>query len=175
MISTALDSLNALFLHELRDLYSAETQLLEALPELANTASHQELKDAFNEHLEQTRNQVDRLRDIFDRIGENPEGEHCEAMEGLIEEGEEVIAQEGDAIVKDAALIAAAQRAEHYEIAGYGTARTYANELGLDDVASLLEETLSEEKETDKQLTKLATGGWLSEGINVEAQKRTEQ
>lgn len=172
---TTLNSLNTLFVHELRDLYSAETQLLEALPKMMQTASHEELKQAFDEHLTQTRNQVERLRDIFDRLNESPEGEHCEAMEGLIEEGEEIIQQEGDSVVKDAALIAAAQRAEHYEIAGYGTARTYANELGMTEAASLLEETLNEEKNTDERLTKIATGGWLSSGINEEARQRAQQ
>lgn len=175
MPTTVLNSLDTLFVHELRDLYSAETQLLEALPKMSQAASHQELKDAFENHLEQTRGQVERLRDIFDRLGESPEGEHCEAMEGLVEEGEEIIEQQGDAIVKDAALIAAAQRAEHYEISGYGTARTYANELGMSEAADLLDETLSEEKNTDEQLTKLATGGWLSSGINEEARQQRQQ
>ncbi len=172
---TALNSLNTLLVHELRDLYSAETQLLEALPQMAQVATHDELKQAFNEHESQTRQQIERLRDIFDRLGESPEGEHCEAMEGLIEEGQEIIEQQGDAVVKDAALIAAAQRAEHYEIAGYGTARTYANELGMTEAANLLDETLSEEKNTDERLTKLATGGWLSSGINEEARQRTQR
>lgn len=172
---TTLNSLNTLFVHELRDLYSAETQLLEALPKMAQNATHDELKQAFEEHLSQTRGHVERLRDIFDRVGESPEGKHCEAMEGLIEEGEDIMEQQGDSVVKDAALIAAAQRAEHYEISGYGTARTYANELGMTEEADLLDETLSEEKKTDKRLTKIATGGWISSGINEEAQERARQ
>lgn len=168
----ALTSLDTLFLHELQDLYSAETQLVNALPQMAQAAAHDDLQAAFNEHLEETRGQVERLEQIFDQIGENPEGEHCEAMEGLIEEGEEMIQKEGEDHVKDAALIAAAQRVEHYEIAGYGAARTYAKELGHSDAASLLEETLSEEKAADKKLNKLATGGYLSSGINKEARER---
>lgn len=171
----ALTSLNTLLLHELRDLYSAETQLVEALPKMAQAASHEDLKAAFNEHLEETRGQVERLRRIFDHLGEGPEGAHCNAMEGLIEEGEEIIQESGEAHVKDAALIAAAQRVEHYEMAGYGAAQTYAKELGHRNAASLLSETLSEEKEADKKLNKLATGGWLSSGINEEAREETEK
>ena len=169
----ALTSLKNLLIEELRDLYSAETQLTEALPSLADAASRSELKEAFNEHLEETREHVERLEEIFDQLGESPEGEHCDAMEGLIAEGEERIQEDGDSDVKDAALIAAAQRTEHYEMAGYGSARTYADELGLSDVRSLLDETLSEEKKADKLLNKIATGGWLSSGVNREAQKTT--
>ena len=168
-MTNALNSLNSLFLYELRDLYSAETQLVDALPNMARAASHEDLKTAFNEHLEETRGQVDRLRQIFDQLGESPEGERCEAMEGLVHEGEEIINQDGNAHIKDAALIAGAQRVEHYEIAGYGTARTYASELGLNEAKRLLDDTLSEEKAADKTLNKLATGGWLSSGINDEA------
>lgn len=167
----ALTSLNSLLLHELRDLYSAETQLLAALPKMAQAASHDDLKAAFHEHMEETRGQIHRLRKIFERLGEYPEGEHCNAMEGLVEEGEEIIEEEGEAHVKDAALIAAAQRVEHYEMAGYGAAHTYANELGHRDAASPLEDTLSEEKAADKKLNKLATGGWLSRWINKEARE----
>ena len=169
----ALTSLKNLLIEELRDLYSAETQLTEALPSLANAASRSELKEAFNEHLEETREHVERLEEIFDQLGESPQGEHCDAMEGLIAEGEERIQEDGDSDVKDAALIAAAQRTEHYEMAGYGSARTYAAELDLSDVRSLLDETLSEEKKADKLLNKIATGGWLSSGVNREAQKTT--
>lgn len=169
---TALTSLDTLFTHELRDLYSAETQLLEALPKMSEHATHTDLKDAFDQHTDETREHVDRLRQIFDQLGESPEGEHCEAMEGLIEEGQEIMEQSGDEVVKDAALIAAAQRAEHYEISGYGTVRTYADELGMSDAEDLLEDTLSEEQDMDERLTKLATGGWLSRGINEEARQR---
>ena len=168
----ALSSFNDLLLHELRDLYSAETQLTDALPQMAQAASHDDLKAAFNEHLEETRGHVDRLERIFDGLGERPEGVHCEAMEGLIEEGEELIREGGEDNVKDAALIAAAQRVEHYEVAGYGAAHNYAGQLDLSDAASLLDETLGEEKAADKKLNKLATGGWLSEGINEEAREK---
>lgn len=168
----ALSSLNNLLLHELRDLYSAETQLTDALPQMAQAASHDDLKAAFNEHLEETRGHVDRLERVFDQLGERPEGVHCEAMEGLIEEGEELIQEGGEDNVKDAALIAAAQRVEHYEIAGYGVARNYARQLDLSEVSDLVDETLGEEKAADKKLNKLATGGWLSEGINEEAREK---
>lgn len=174
MQTPALNSLSELFMTEMRDLYSAETQLVEALPEMAQAASHSELREAFNNHLEETRTQVDRLRDIFQEMNESPEGKRCEAMEGLIQEGQEIINQQGDEAVKDAALIAAAQRIEHYEISGYGTARTYAEELGYQNVANMLDETLSEEKNADQELNEVALGGWLSEGINVEAREKTE-
>jgi ferritin-like metal-binding protein YciE len=170
-MTDTLDSLDTLLVHELRDLYSAETQLTEALPNMSRAASHDDLKATFDEHLEETRGQVERLRQIFDQLGESPEGERCEAMEGLVQEGEEVIEMNGEAHIKDAALIAAAQRVEHYEIAGYGTAQTYADELGLSEPKRLLDETLSEEKSADKKLGKLATGGWLSSGINEGARK----
>jgi ferritin-like metal-binding protein YciE len=170
-----LTSLDDLFLHELRDLYSAEKQLVDALPKMARAASHEDLRDAFEEHLEETRGQIDRLEHIFSHLGERPEGGHCEAMEGLIEEGEEIIQENGEPHVKDAALIAAAQRVEHYEMAGYGAARTYANELGHSNAASLLDDTLSEEKSADKKLNKMATGGWLSSGINKEARTETSE
>jgi ferritin-like metal-binding protein YciE len=155
----------------MRDLYSAETQLEEALPKMAEAASHDELREAFEEHLQETRDQVKRLRHIFDTLNETPEGEHCDAMAGLIEEGEQQIQEEGEAHVKDAALIAAAQRVEHYEIAGYGSARNYAHQLQESEVADLLDETLAEEKSADKKLNKLATGGWISSGINEEARE----
>ena len=166
-----LTSLNSLFIEELRDLYSAETQLIEALPKLAQAASRSELKEAFDEHLEETREHVSRLEEVFNQLGESPEGEHCEAMEGLIAEGEERIQEKGSADVKDAALIAAAQRTEHYEMAGYGSARTYADELGMGEASDLLNQTLSEEKSADKKLNKIATGGWLSSGVNQQAAK----
>lgn len=169
---TTLNSLDDLLLHELRDLYSAETQLIETLPKMAQAASHSDLKDAFDEHLEETRGQVDRLRKAFDQLGKSPEGERCQAMEGLVKEGQETIQANGDATLKDAALIASAQRIEHYEIAGYGAAYNYAKQLGLSDIESLLSDTLSEEKSADKKLNKLATGGWITSGINKEARKQ---
>ena len=153
-----LNSLNKLYLEELRDLYSAETQLVKALPKMAKGASSDELKEAFESHFEQTKEHVERLTEIFDRLEEKPTGKTCQAMKGLIEEGSEMLEQEGDESVIDAGLIAAAQRVEHYEIAAYGTVRTFANSLGENDAAELLQQTLDEEAETDKQLSELADG-----------------
>lgn len=164
-----LNSLQDLYIHELRDLYSAEKQLVNALPKMARAASSSELRDAFNHHLEQTRNHVERLDTIFSNMGAMPGGKECEAMKGLIEEGESAIQIQGDYAVKDAALISAAQRVEHYEIAGYGTVRTYAKELGHDNAADLLQKTLDEEGNTNKKLTKLAEGSLFTSGINKEA------
>ena len=164
-----LGNLHDLFVHELRDLYSAEQQLVMALPKMASAATTPDLKQAFNHHLDQTRNHVSRLDKIFTRLGTTSSGEECEAMKGLVKEGESIIKAQGDSVVKDAALIGAAQRVEHYEIAAYGTARTYAEELGYDDMANWLQETLDEEGATNKKLTKLAEGGWLSSGINQDA------
>ena len=151
-----LESLKDLYLEQLKDLYSAETQLVDALPKMAERASSQDLKQAFQEHLRQTQEQVRRLEQIFQDIGETPKGHTCEGMKGLIREGEEMIKMQGDAKVIDAGLIAAAQRVEHYEIAGYGTVRTYAEMLGKPQHASLLERTLQEEEMTDEKLTQLA-------------------
>lgn len=174
MATPALNSLSELFIHEMRDLYSAEQQLVDAIPEMAEAASHSDLRDTFNTHLKETRSQLQRLEDIFGEMNVDPEGKWCEAMEGLIDEGQEIIEQSGQEAVKDAALIAAAQRIEHYEISGYGTVRTYAEELGYDDIADVLDNILSEEKNADQQLNEIALGGWLSEGVNVEAQRETE-
>jgi ferritin-like metal-binding protein YciE len=165
----SLNSLQDLLIHELRDLHSAETQLTEALPKMERAASHDELKTAFKDHLEETRRQVERLDRALSHLSVNAGNETCEAMKGLIEEGSSIIEAQGDATVKDAALIGAAQRVEHYEIAAYGTAKTYADLLGHGEVKSLLDETLDEEAAADKKLNKLATGGWLSRGINREA------
>jgi ferritin-like metal-binding protein YciE len=164
-----LNSLKDLFVEQLRDLYSAETQLVEALPKLAAAASHDELRQAFEHHLDETRGHVDRLREIFEQLGTTPGGVTCKAMKGLIAEGEEVVKAQGDDAVKDAALIAAAQRVEHYEIAGYGTVRTFADDLDLGDARDLLDQTLDEESTADKLLTKLATGGMLKTGLNERA------
>jgi ferritin-like metal-binding protein YciE len=153
-----LNSLRKLYLEELRDLYSAETQLVKALPKMAKGASSDELKEAFESHLEQTKEHVERLTEIFERLEEKPTGKTCQAMKGLIEEGSEMLEQEGEESVIDAGLIAAAQRVEHYEIAGYGTVRTFANLLGEEEAAELLQQTLDEEGETDKQLSELAEG-----------------
>lgn len=162
--SKELNSLEDLFVMELGDLYNAEKRIVNALPKMADAANSPQLKQAFNEHLQQTRQQMSRLEQCFEKLGRPVEGETCDAMEGLIAEGEEIIAATGDPNVKDAALISAAQRVEHYEIAGYGTARTFAEHLGHSDVAGLLQTTLNEEGETDKKLTRLA-----EQSINVKA------
>jgi ferritin-like metal-binding protein YciE len=153
-----IDSLQKLFVHELKDLYSAENQILEALPKMAEKASNPELRQAFERHHRQTEEQVRRLERIFDSLEHQPAGHKCRGMEGLIEEGEEVMKEAETDEVRDAGMIAAAQRVEHYEIAAYGTARTYARVLGNQDAAELLQQTLDEEGETDKQLTMLAEG-----------------
>jgi ferritin-like metal-binding protein YciE len=158
-----LASLEDLFVDELKDLYSAENQLLKALPKMAKAATAKELKAGFEKHLKQTQGHVERLEEIFEELEESPKGKKCKAMEGLVEEGAEVIDEDAEPEVKDAALIAAAQRVEHYEIAGYGCVRTYAKLLGRNDAMKLLQQTLDEEGDTDKILTKLA------ETINVEA------
>ena len=151
-----LKTLEDLFIHELKDLYNAENQITKALPKMAKAASSPELKAAFEEHLEQTRGQIARLDQVFEKLGRASSGVVCKAMKGLVEEGEEMVSEEADPDVKDAGLIAAAQRVEHYEMAGYGTARTFAQQLGHTEVANLLQQTLDEEGETDKKLTKLA-------------------
>jgi ferritin-like metal-binding protein YciE len=161
-----LNSLQDVFVEQLADLRSAEQQLVEALPKVARAASSDELRSAFEQHLEETRGHLGRLEEIFGRIETPAPAEHCEGMEGLIKEGEEVIGMSGDPMAKDAALIAAAQRIEHYEIAAYGTARTLADELGYDEATSLLDETLDEESDADKLLTKIATGGLMRSGVN---------
>jgi len=152
----SLDSLHDLYVNELKDLYNAENQLLKALPKMAKAASSPALRAAFEEHLKVTQTQVQRLETVFEGLGVSPKGKKCKAMEGLIEEGKEVLAEEGDPRVKDAALIAAAQRVEHYEMAGYGCVRTFATQLGFEEAAALLQKTLDEEGAADKELTDLA-------------------
>lgn len=148
--------LKELYIDELKDLYSAENQLVKALPKMAKGAVSDELRQGFEEHLEQTKGHVQRLERIFKALGESPKGKKCKGMEGLIEEGSEVLEEGYDGNILDAALIGAAQRVEHYEIAGYGTVRAMAEELGESEHVSLLTETLEEEKETDERLTELA-------------------
>lgn len=159
-----LKSLKDLLHHELKDLFSAENQLVKALPKMAKAASNDELRAGFEKHLEETKTHVSRLEDISERLGLGLTGHKCKAMEGLIEEGEELISEDGEPSVLDAGLIGAAQRVEHYEIAGYGTAASIANTLGLEDIASILNETLAEEKATDQKLSDLAEST-----VNVEA------
>ena len=160
-----LSSLQDLFVEELRDLYSAENQLLKALPKMAKGATSKPLQNGFQKHLKQTQIHVERLEKVFDDLGLSPKGKKCKAMEGLVAEGNELLSEDAEPDVLDAALIAAAQRVEHYEIAGYGCVRTYANLLGNKKAATLLQQTLKEEGDTDKQLTALA------EKINVEAEE----
>lgn len=157
-------ALKELYIDELRDIYNAENQLTKALPKMAKASTSKELRAGFEEHLEQTKGHVGRLEQIFRELGEKPTGKKCKGMEGLVEEGKEMIDEQEGATL-DAGLISAAQRVEHYEIAAYGCVRTYAHLLGEDDAAQLLEQTLREEKETDQKLTKLA------EKINVEAEQ----
>jgi ferritin-like metal-binding protein YciE len=165
----SLGSLHDLYVDELRDLYSAEKQLLKALPKMAKAANDPALKGAFEEHLTVTEGQVNRLERIFKQLGERPTGKKCVGMEGLIEEGKELMEEDAEPAVLDAALIAAAQKVEHYEIAGYGCVRTYARLLGYGDAAELLQATLDEEGEADKTLTQLAESV-----INVEAEEEGE-
>lgn len=160
-----LNTLADLLHHELKDLYSAENQLVEALPEMAEAATNPQLKAGFEEHLEQTMGHVERLEEIAEKLGLKLGGHKCKAMEGLIKEGSELIEEDADERVRDAGLIGAAQRVEHYEIAGYGTARALARRLGHEEVADILTETLNEEKDTDMKLTELAESA-----VNAEAQ-----
>lgn len=151
-----MKSLKELFVHELKDLYDAEHQLVEALPAMVKAASTSELSTAFKDHLSLTRTHIDRLEQVFQAFDEKPARETCAGMKGLIKEGQKVIEEDMSATVRDAALISAAQRVEHYEMAGYGTLRTFAHLLGESDAAMLLQQTLDEEEMTDKHLSQLA-------------------
>jgi len=161
-----LDTLKDLSIHELKDLYSAEKQIIVALPKMAKAATHEKLAAGFKEHLEETKEHAVRLEKILTSHGQTTRGPKCKGMEGVLKEGAEMIAEEADEEVRDAGLIAAAQRVEHYEMAGYGCARTYAELLGDKEGAKLLQTTLNEEGDTDKKLTKLATSV-----INIAADK----
>jgi ferritin-like metal-binding protein YciE len=158
-------ALKELYIDELKDIYNAENQLVKALPKIAKAATSGELRTGFEEHLEQTRGHVQRLEQIFKDLGEKPSGKKCKGMEGLVAEGQEMMEEDFEGDVMDAALISAAQRVEHYEIAAYGTVRTYAELLGEENAVQLLEQTLEEEKETDQKLTDLASD------INVQAMR----
>ncbi len=159
-----LQSLNDLLIQELQDLYDAENRIIEALPKMAEKASSPELRAGLNQHLEQTRGQVRRLDQIFDQIRDiDREDGKCKGIEGIIKEGEDLLKKDADPEVRDAGIIASAQKVEHYEIASYGTVRTYAQLVGRQDWARLLEETENEEKETDRKLNQLASH------INIEA------
>jgi ferritin-like metal-binding protein YciE len=160
-----MESLHELYVEELKDIYSAEKQILKALPKMIKAATHPELKDAFATHRDQTEGHVERLDRIFNDLDESPRGKKCKGMEGVIEEGAELLAEKPAPEVLDAGLISAAQRVEHYEIAAYGTVRTWAKEMGREQDASLLQQTLEEEKETDESLSRLA-----EQSINLEAE-----
>lgn len=164
-----LDTLEKLYISELRDLYSAENQLLKALPKMAKGATSPELKEAFETHLKQTKGHVERLEELFEQRDESPKGKTCHAMKGLIEEGSEILKEDGEDSVLDAGMIVAAQKVEHYEIASYGSVRTFANLLGKDEEAELLQSTLDEESETNEILNRLA-----ETVVNPEAISETE-
>lgn len=166
----ALETLHDLLIEELKDLYSAENQLVKALPKMAKAATAPELRAAFEEHLEVTKGQVERLEAIFQGFNASPKGKKCVAMEGLIKEGSELITENDKSSVLDAGLICAAQKVEHYEMAGYGCARTFARLLGYEDAANSLQETLDEEGEADQALTELA-----ETIINVEAEEEGDE
>jgi ferritin-like metal-binding protein YciE len=152
-----LRTLNDLFLNELKDVYNAEKQITKALPKMAKAATSDELRSAFEEHLAVTETQIERLEKIFELMEQSPTGKRCAAMEGLLKEGAEMMEEDAEPAVMDAGLIGSAQRVEHYEIAAYGTLASFARELGLEEVAGLLEETLEEEKATDETLTDIAS------------------
>lgn len=164
-----ITNLEELYCDQLRDLYSAETQLIAALPEMASAASNQDLREGFTKHLEETREHRVRLDLICARRGIDPEGEDCDAMRGLIKEARKHVGETLGGEVRDAVLIASANRVEHYEIAAYGVTRAFANALGYEDDAKLLGESLDEEADTDEALTKIATGGLFGSGVNVAA------
>jgi ferritin-like metal-binding protein YciE len=151
-----LNTLHDLYVNELKDLYDCEQRILKALPKMAEAASSPDLRRAFEKHLDQTKTQTGRLEQIFQNLGEPAKGQKCKGIEGIINEGENLMDKDALPAVSDAALIASAQRVEHYEMAGYGTARSFARRLGFEDHARLLQETLNEEGETDKELTSLA-------------------
>lgn len=170
-----MKTLRDLYLGELKDLWSAEKQLVKALPKMAKAAKDPQLSKAFTTHLRQTEQQVQRLEEIFDELGESPRGKKCIGMEGLIEEGQELLKEKPEPDVLNAGLIAKAQHVEHYEIAGYGTVRTYAQLLGFDRQAQLLQQTLDEEGETDKLLTQLAEGSINIEAATAEGDEEEEE
>ena len=162
------ESVRQLYIDELRDLYNAETQLVKALPKMAKASSNDELRQAFEEHLRQTSEHVSRLEQIFEMLDEKPTGKKCLGMEGLVKEAAETLKEDYEDAVMDAGIIGAAQRVEHYEIAGYGTVRTLAELMGENEQVSLLEQTLEEEKQTDQKLTELA------EDVNSQAMETEE-
>ncbi|HET8625058.1 MAG TPA: ferritin-like domain-containing protein [Gemmatimonadales bacterium] len=171
----SLDSLEGLFIDQLKDMLHAEKQLVRALPRMAKAAASPELQAAITQHLKETQNQVQRLERVFREFDETPRTKVCRGMLGLVEEGKEILEQEGEDAVVDAALISAAQRVEHYEIAAYGCLITYAQLLGQDRAARLLQENLAEEEAADKKLTKIAEGGVNQEAQMVGAEGESEE
>jgi len=165
----ALTTLKDLYIEQLQDLYSAETQLADALPKLAEAASNDDLRQAFTDHLTETKEHANRVRALCEKHDADPTAEKCKAMEGLIKEANDMRDKHGDPTVHDAALIAAAQRIEHYEIAGYGTARALANELGDSEAADQLDAICKDEGAADERLNRIATGGLVSAGLNQSA------
>lgn len=163
------NSLKDVLQEQLEDLHSAETQLVGTLPKMAQAANHEPLREAFQHHLEETREHVTRVEEALGELGVAHPSEVCKGMQGLIAEGEEMMEMGGDPTAVDAALIAAAQRVEHYEIAAYGTARQLADDCGLDGIKDLMDQTLDEESQADKLLTKIATGGMFKAGVNQQA------
>jgi ferritin-like metal-binding protein YciE len=165
-----MESLKELYVEELKDLYSAEKQLVKALPRMAKNASNPELKQAFTDHLQETEGHVERLEQIFEMLGERAGGKKCKGMEGLIEEAKELLEEDATEEVLDAGMISKAQHVEHYEMAGYGTVRTYARQLGLDEQADLLQQTLDEEGKADELLTQIAESS-----VNLSAEEGAEE
>jgi ferritin-like metal-binding protein YciE len=170
----SLDSLEKLFIDELRDIYNAEKQITRALPRMAKAAESPELQQAFTKHLKETEGQIKRLEQVFQELGQAVRGKKCKGMEGLIEEGKEKLEEEGEPQVVDAALIASAQKVEHYEIAAYGCLRTYAELLGYTQAAQLLQQTLQEEEATDKKLTELGESG-INEAAAMAGEEEDEE
>jgi ferritin-like metal-binding protein YciE len=164
-----LNSLKDVLQEQLEDLHSAEEQLVQALPKMAQAAHNDELRQAIEHHLEETRGHLKRVDEALGELGISKPSEECKAMKGLIAEGEELIQMDGDPVAKDAALIGAAQRVEHYEIAAYGTARQLADDCGYDGIKDLMDQTLDEESQADKLLTKIATGGMFKAGVNQQS------
>lgn len=171
--TTQLSTLNEALESQLNDIYDAEKQLVQKLPQVAQAVSNPSVRKAIENHLEETRQQINRLDQVFNLLDSTPQTKTCAAMRGILQEADEVLSSAGNQKVKDAVIVGALQRVEHYEIAAYGTVCAFADELDLDDVADLLEETLEEEKDADKKLTGLAEGGIFRESVNAEA--RTER
>lgn len=165
LMKMKIESLHDLFVHDLKDIYDAEHRILDALPKMVDAASTAELKTAFQKHIDVTQTQASRLEQIFDMLDMDPERQSCDGMIGLLKEGEKIVHATGDPAAKDAALIGAAQKVEHYEVSAYGTLRTYAKDLGYDDIADILQQTLGEEKQTDKDLSGIA-----EEDVNIRAE-----